>query len=91
MKVYKEETTTVVQKKIEVAYRLVEDDNSADRIDLEMVEAETGRHITWLATLTTHGIHIHEFSEPNKDDYNYDEDMFYNNQLNVEYDRGRNQ
>jgi hypothetical protein len=90
MKIYKEKTTTVAQKKIEVAYRLVEDGDNG-RIDLETVEAETGRHINWLATLTTRGIHIHEFSEPNKDDYNYDEDMFYNNQLNVEYDRGINQ
>jgi hypothetical protein len=88
MKVYKEKTTTAVQKKIEVAYRLVEDGDNG-RIDLEMVGAETGRHINWLATLTTRGIHIHEFSEPNKDDYNYDEEMFSNHKLLVIYDCGR--
>jgi hypothetical protein len=91
MKVYKEKTATVVQAKTEVAYRLVEDDNSIERVDLEMVQAETGKHITWLATLTTNGIHIHEFSKPCTDTYNFSEDMFQNNQLNVEYGRGRNQ
>lgn len=56
-------------------------------IDIEMVEAETGEHITWLATLNQDGIHIHEFSKPYCDTYNFSEDMFHNKQLDVTYDR----
>lgn len=86
MKIYKEKTTTAVQRKIEVAYRLVEDEEKEGDIDIEMVVEETGKHITWLASLTPNGIRVHGFSEPDKDDYNYDEDMFSRHQLLVRYD-----